>query len=118
MDYYKTFSQRLSEAMTMRNMTAAELSRRTGIGESAISRYKQGVSLPHRVSLSKIAETLCVMPGWLVGDSDVMEGLCESESGFTKAEKNLVVRYRRLTHNEKELVSDYVNFLSSRKNKS
>ena len=35
------FKDRLNEALDMRNMTAAELSRLSGVNEGAISQYKK-----------------------------------------------------------------------------
>ena len=46
------FSERLVEAMKIRRMSAADLSRLTGIDKSAISRYRSGAYKPNQISQS------------------------------------------------------------------
>lgn len=67
-----TFSERLEEALIMRDMSPAELSRATGIGEGAISQYRKGAYKATQKNLEKIAHALNVPIPWLMG---VMDGL-------------------------------------------
>lgn len=62
-----TFADRLIEALSVRNMKPAELSRRTGIPEGTISQYKKGLYEPKQKKLHVIAETLGVSVDWLMG---------------------------------------------------
>lgn len=45
------FKDRLLEAISKRGITAAELSRRTGISEATISQYKSGYAKPKEKKL-------------------------------------------------------------------
>lgn len=67
------FKDRLSEAISKREMTAAELSRRTGISEATISQYKSGYAKPKEKKLSLLANALNVSPTWLMGLDVPME---------------------------------------------
>lgn len=62
-----TFAQRLTQALEMRNMTAAELSRRLGLNEGTISNYKKGVYEPKQRRLDGISKALDVSIPWLMG---------------------------------------------------
>lgn len=62
-----TFAERLKEAMRLRGVTASELSRMTGIGESDISRYRSAKYEAAQDNLQKLAEALDVSIPWLMG---------------------------------------------------
>lgn len=66
-----TFKERLIEAMDLRNMNAAELSRVSGVNEGAISQYKKGKYKANQHTIEKIARSLNVSIPWLMGVSDV-----------------------------------------------
>ena len=66
------FAKRLNEAMRIRNVNAAELSRRTKIDEGAISHYKKGMCLPKSKRVFDISKALGVNPTWLLGFSNEM----------------------------------------------
>lgn len=63
----KDFSERLAEALSIREMTAAQLSRKTGIPEGTISCYKKGLYEAKQNRLWQIACALDVNPAWLMG---------------------------------------------------
>ena len=65
-----TFRDRLEQALKMRDMTPAELSRATGIKESAISQYRRGAYKATQKNLELIANALNVSIPWLMGISD------------------------------------------------
>lgn len=65
-----TFQDRLIEAMERKNISAAELSRLSGVNEGAISQYKKGAYKAGQRALDKLANALGVSPGWLMGDKD------------------------------------------------
>ena len=62
-----TFAQRLNEALRLRGMTAAELSRKLGINEGTVSQYKKGLYEPKQKRTEAIAEALGVSVRWLLG---------------------------------------------------
>lgn len=65
-----SFAERLEDALTMRDMSPAELSRATGIGEGAISQYRKGICKAAQKNLEKIAHALNVSIPWLMGVVD------------------------------------------------
>lgn len=67
------FSERLCQALVMRNMTAAELSRVLNINEGTISQYKKGLYEPKYERLKNIAEVLNVTVEWLLGEVDSLD---------------------------------------------
>ena len=62
-----TFAERLQEALRLRDMSAAELSRALGINEGTISQYKSGAYEPKQKRTQAIAEILNVSIDWLMG---------------------------------------------------
>ena len=64
---------RLSEAMAISNMTAKELSDKSGVSESSISQYLHGLFSPRNKTAAKLADVLHVNPMWLMGFDVPME---------------------------------------------
>ena len=67
MDQIYIIKDRLNKALQLRDMTAAELSRKTGINKSSLSRYLTGESIPRSLAIGKMAEALHVSPAWVLG---------------------------------------------------
>lgn len=66
------FRERLNKALNDKGMSPAELARKTGIGEGAISQYRSGAYKASQRNLEKIAGALNVSISWLMGvDSNV-----------------------------------------------
>ncbi len=61
------FADRLCKALEIKNMSAAELSRKSGIDEGTISNYKKGKYAPKQKKLEMIANSLNVPIAWLMG---------------------------------------------------
>ena len=68
-----TFANRLSYALTKRNMKAIELSEITNIDKSKISSYMSGRYKAKTDGLKIIADALNVSPVWLMGYDVPME---------------------------------------------
>lgn len=68
-----TFQQRLIEAMEAKDISAAELSRLSGVNEGAISQYRKGAYKAGQRTLDKLAAVLNVSPGWLMGEPEQEE---------------------------------------------
>lgn len=68
-----TFAERFNDALQMRNMTAAELSRLLNIPEATISQYKKGLYEPKQTRLMQIANALNVPIAWLMGMTDDLD---------------------------------------------
>lgn len=62
-----TFKDRLLTALSVRNMSAAELSRLSGIDEATLSNYKKGKYVPKQRKTEAIANALGVSISWLMG---------------------------------------------------
>lgn len=67
------FPYRLRRALDERDMSAADLARKTGIPEGAISHYKKGTYEPKQRRLDAIAQALNVSVTWLMGYDSPME---------------------------------------------
>lgn len=67
------FSERLNEALTLRNMKAADLARITGVPEASISCYKRGQYEAKQNRVYEFAHALRVNPTWLMGYDVPME---------------------------------------------
>lgn len=61
------FAQRLEELLAKNDMTAAELSRKTGIPESAISNYRSGKYEAKQRRLEQLSKALHTTPAYLMG---------------------------------------------------
>lgn len=61
------FKDRLKEALDAREITAADLSRKSGIDEGTLSNYKKGKYVPKQRKLEAIAVALNVSIPWLMG---------------------------------------------------
>lgn len=65
---------RIKEALEVRNMTAAELSKKSGIGKGSISKYINGLVVPKQSAIGDMARALSVSPAWLMGYDLTMDG--------------------------------------------
>ena len=64
------FKDRLEAGLIAKGMTPAELSKKTGIGEGAISQYRKGAYKATQRNLEKISAALGVSIPWLMGIVD------------------------------------------------
>lgn len=71
--------KRLKDLMETREITAAELSRKSGIRASSISDYLKGKYEPKQDKIDKLAEALSVSPAWLMGYDAPMEKLAQKK---------------------------------------
>ena len=62
-----TFAARLSDALFVRRMSAAALSRATGLSDGTVSRYLSGMIEPRVTTVRLIAQALNVSDSWLLG---------------------------------------------------
>lgn len=60
-------ANRLNEALHDANMTAQELSNKSGVSKNSISQYRNGVFKPSPVSSAAIGRVLGVNSLWLMG---------------------------------------------------
>lgn len=62
-----TFSNRLTKAVSIRNIKAVELSEKTGISKSKISSYMSGRFKAKQDGIHLLSKALNVDPAWLMG---------------------------------------------------
>lgn len=67
------FKNRLSEALKVRGVLPADLSRKTGIHKGTLSKYLKGDYIPKQSKIAAIADALRVSPAWLLGYNVPME---------------------------------------------
>ena len=63
----KKTAMRLREALAKKQMSAAELAKRSGVSKASISQYYNGTHTPSNISSAKMAEVLDVNALWLMG---------------------------------------------------
>lgn len=84
-----TISERLKEAMLLRNVKQIDLVNATGIGKSSISTYISGSYEPKQRNIYKLAKALNVNEAWLMGYDVPMERQSISEQDNNQ-NKNIV----------------------------
>lgn len=70
----KEIKDRLAEALQIRDMTAAELSRKSGVDKGSISNYLKGKFVPKQNAIGAMAKALNVSPAWLLGFDLTIDG--------------------------------------------
>ncbi|MFY1069221.1 helix-turn-helix domain-containing protein [Enterococcus sp. AD013-P3] len=90
-----SFADRLSEALSLKGISQAELSRRTGIGRNSISDYLKAKYEAKQDNLLLLANALDVNEAWLMGLDVEME-------------KNSITSiYNQLNMDRQKLVSNF-----------
>jgi len=67
----KLVAKRINEAIARKDISAVELSKRTGISQSDISNYRHARYLPKQANVFLLALALNVNPSWLWGLTDI-----------------------------------------------
>lgn len=62
-----TFRNRLSELLSIYDLSASDFSRRTGLNKSVISLYLNGKREPMQCNIVAIAQSFDIDPAWLMG---------------------------------------------------
>ena len=79
MDNLYIIKDRLIEAMNLRNMTASDLAKKSGLNKSSISRYLTGENVPRSIAIGKMSSALNVSPAWVLGYDVPMESSIDQE---------------------------------------
>lgn len=95
------FAKRLNQALDLRGMTAADLSRKTGLDEGTISNYRKGRYMPKSDKLYLICDALNVTASWLFGYDVNPE---KSDAAITDL-------FSQLPEQQQSQVLDYIRFL-------
>lgn len=101
-----TISQRIREALSLRNMRQSELVEKTGITKSALSCYISGKYEPKQNNIYLMAKSLDVNEAWLMGLDVPMERVFPNKtSEITPDEFEKIVKpYRELDERGKDII--------------
>lgn len=107
----KSISERMKEALELRNMKQADLVEMTGIGKSSISTYLSGDYEPKQRNIYKIAKALDVNEAWLMGNDVPMERNYNKQQerlrGYFHSIDDIRVKSIELDHSEIDLLEQY-----------
>ena len=100
---------RLKKALSIRNMTQAELCQKTKIPKSALSEYLKGLYEPKQDRLLILSDALNVDPVWLMGFDISMEkedkkNLPQEEGSLTEGEKQVLELFRAIPEDQQPVV--------------
>ena len=99
---------RLKKALSIRNMTQAELCQKTKIPKSALSEYIKGLYDPKQDRVMILAEALNVDPVWLMGYDVPMEQDTKKRSPheptLTEGEILMLELFRQIPENQQPVV--------------
>lgn len=98
---------RLKKALSIRNMTQAELCQKTKIPKSALSEYLKGLYDPKQDRVLILSEALDVDPVWLMGYDVPMEKESKKISPhdrLTEGEKVMLELFRRIPEDQQPVV--------------
>lgn len=99
---------RLKKALSIRNMTQAELCQKTKIPKSALSEYLKGLYDPKQDRLLIMSEALNIDPVWLMGFDVPMEKeqkkFSPHEPTLTEGEKLVLELFRQIPEDQQPMV--------------
>lgn len=109
----KKCSDRIKEALSMRNMKQADLCDKTKIPKSAISQYISGTFEPKQDRLLLIAQALDVDPVWLMGFDVPMERAERKENSsdkpeLTEGENVMLDLFRQVPQDKQKIVIEMI----------
>lgn len=99
------FKDRLNQALKETGMSAAELSRLSGVNEGAISQYRKGKYKASQDNLDRIASVLNVPIPWLMG----LDQVCPFKKRITEQEQRILDKIRQL--DDLTMLENYIDFL-------
>ena len=109
---------RLKEALEVRSMTAAELSKRSGIGKGSISKYLNGLVVPKQSAIGEMARALMVSPAWLMGyevsmipQETLPAGTYRGSADIVADGDKITALMEKLSPNNQEKLKEYAQFL-------
>jgi transcriptional regulator with XRE-family HTH domain len=101
-------ASRLKKALSIRNITQAELCQKTKIPKSALSEYIKGLYDPKQDRLLILSEALNVDPVWLMGFDVPMEKddkkISPNEPSLTEGEKVVLELFRQIPVDQQPVV--------------
>ena len=108
--------ERIKEALQIRGISAAELSRKSGLDKGSISNYLKGKYLPKQSAIGAMASALHVSPAWLMGYDVEMESndIKPVEPDINAKNNELIALFEKLSPNSQEDLLKYADYLKQR----
>lgn len=106
-----TFSQRLSEAMALRNLRQIDIANATGMTTGKISSYVSGKYTPNGKTMTILARVLSVNPDWLAGTSDLMDVPRETNVLLQPDASELLSKFKKLDNIDRGKLLGYLDSL-------
>lgn len=101
-------ASRIKKALAVRNMTQAELCKKTKIPKSALSEYIKGLYEPKQDRLLILSDALNVDPVWLMGFDVPMEEdnkkYAPGEANLTESECAVLELFRAIPEDQQPVV--------------
>lgn len=109
----ESIKDRLNQALKHYGITQTELSRRTGIPKGSINQYCTGFVEPKDDRVFLICRALNVSEAWLMGFDVPMRPIFDDTdtSTLTDQERALVIKYRKLSGDDKKQVNRQIDGL-------
>ncbi|MBR3767567.1 MAG: helix-turn-helix transcriptional regulator [Clostridia bacterium] len=108
-----SLAQRMKEAMDLRNISQAEIVKRTGIGKSSISTYLSGEYEPKQRNIYKICEVLNVSEAWLMGYDAPMEREKLTTIPNSELESECISLFQLLTKEQQSIIISQIKGILS-----
>lgn len=96
--------ERFMELLKKHNTTPYKVSKDTGISQTTLSAWKNGISTPKADKLKKIADYFNVSVDYLMGNEQKKEPEGEIPFELTEEEYKLLKLYRKSTPEEQKLL--------------
>lgn len=106
-----TFSQRLTEAMALRNLRQIDIAKATGMTTGKISSYVSGKYTPNGKTMTILARVLSVNPDWLAGTSDLMDVPRETTVLLQPDASELLSKFKKLDNIDRGKLLGYLDSL-------
>lgn len=107
-----SIGSRIKEARISKKMTQPELAKRIGVTKGAIANYENEISVPKHEILYKLMTELNVDANYLY--QDLMEEV-SSDIIVSSEEKTIIRALRKLSPEDRKIVDDLLNRLTSAK---
>lgn len=105
----RIFQTRLAQARVLRQISQADLGKKTGIPSSSISHFEAGTRKPSFDNLRRLANALSVSTDFLLGRVEAPELIGDADRLHRDA--------KHLTDHDRELAEAFIEMLSKRSKK-
>jgi len=116
--------ERVKEIRKALGLSQEAFGERIGISDPAVSKIEKGINIPSEQTIRSICREFNVDYFWLtegIGNEMFIEKendsikLVAEEYGLTDSEADMIVKFLKLTPNEREILTNIINKLSDNK---